>query len=483
MSGVRQVWLVAVREMRERSRSRGFRAGLVIMLIVVVGAIVVPAMLDTSGGTKEVALTGTTPSELSQAIRDQSDAVGITVRVHRYDDVAAGEAAVRDGDIDVLVVDAERLEWRRDTDEQLQAVVTGAIQVVAVQERAAATGIDPDDLLALVAPVPVENVELGQVAGRSPDDETAALVMTILLFFAVTTYGTMVLSGVVEEKASRVVEVLLARLPARNLLAGKVAGIGLLGLAQIGVTALAALVAIATVDSFDIPAARGAVIAWAVVWFVLGYALYAMVFGALGSLASRTEDAQSVTGSVMAVLIVGYLASFAAIGSPDTRWATLVSFLPATAPFAMPNRIAMGATAWWEPVLAVALTLAAIAGLVQLAGRVYTAAILHTGPTLKLRDAWRGTTTPGPSAADTGPRLQKARPTAGERPRAATTGWTTARWTGGALIGIAAGLGAAVGVLVSDAIIGLAVGAGFYAAATRIIKAWDGRSDRHASHP
>jgi hypothetical protein len=149
----------------------------------------------------------------------------------------------------------------------------------------------------------------------------------------------------------------------------------------------------------------------------------------------------------------------------------------------MPNRIAMGATAWWEPVLAVALTLAAIAGLVQLAGRVYTAAILHTGPTLKLRDAWRGTTTRGPSAADTGPRLQKARPTAGERPRAATTGWTTARWTGGALIGIAAGLGAAVGVLVSDAIIGLAVGAGFYAAATRIIKAWDGRSDRHASHP
>ena len=101
----------------------------------------------------------------------------------------------------------------------------------------------------------------------------------------------MVLSGVVEEKSSRVVEVLLARMPARSLLAGKIAGIGLLGLGQIAVTALAALVAARTTDSFDLPAVRGSVLAWAVVWFVLGYALYATVFGALGSLASRPEDA------------------------------------------------------------------------------------------------------------------------------------------------------------------------------------------------
>ena len=140
---------------------------------------------------------------------------------------------MRDGEVDVLVVDAQRLEWQRRADEQLQAVVTGAIQLVAVHERAAAAGISPDDLLAMVAPVPVENVELGRVTGRSPDDETAAFVLTLVLFMAISTYGAMVLSGVVEEKSSRTVEVLLARMPARNLLAGKIAGIGLLGLAQI----------------------------------------------------------------------------------------------------------------------------------------------------------------------------------------------------------------------------------------------------------
>src|SRR5688572_19893460 len=178
MNGVRQSWLVAVREMRERSRSRAFRASLVAMLLVVVGVIVVPTLLDTGGGAKDVGMTGVIPKEMERAIQHQSDAVDITARVHRYDSLAAGEAAVREGDIDVLVVDAQRLEWHGKTEEQLRAVVTGAIQLVAVGERAAAAGIPADAVVALFAPVSVENIELGSVAGRSPDDETAAFLMT-----------------------------------------------------------------------------------------------------------------------------------------------------------------------------------------------------------------------------------------------------------------------------------------------------------------
>ena len=100
--------------------------------------------------------------------------------------------------------------------------------------------ITAEQMTALLAPVPVDESTLGSVAGRSPDDELAAMIMTVMLFIAITSYGNLVLTGVVEEKASRVVEVLLARMPARSLLAGTVAGIGLLGLAQFAVTALAA---------------------------------------------------------------------------------------------------------------------------------------------------------------------------------------------------------------------------------------------------
>jgi ABC-2 type transport system permease protein len=388
VSGVRQTWLVAVREMRERSRSRAFRASLVLMIVVVVAVIVAPALLAGGGGTKDVGITGAVATDLPRVIREQSRAVGKHARIHHYDERTVGETALRNGTIDVLVVGMRRLEWRRQTDEQLRAVVTGAVQLVTMRDRAAAAGISPATLRDVAAPVAVQSVELGSVAGRSPDDETAAFFMTVLLFLTISTYGSLVLTGVVEEKASRVVEVLLARIPARNLLAGKVAGIGLLGLGQIGITALIAFIAVSSVDSVDVPAARGAVIAWVVVWFVLGYAFYAMTYGALGSLASRTEDAQSVAGPLMVLMVAAYFASFAAIGRPDSGFARLLSYFPATAPLAMPNRIAMGAAAWWEPLLAVALTLAAIAALVEFGGRVYARAILRTGPTLKLRDVW-----------------------------------------------------------------------------------------------
>lgn len=397
MTGARQSWLVARREMRERSRSKAFRAGLVIMLLFVVASIAVPALIESGKVTKHVGFTGTTPTELPSVVTDQGKAVDVTVRVHRYDTVASGEAAVREEKVDVLVVDAQHLKWRGQADERLRAVVTGSIQLIAVQQRAVTAGIDPDQLLQLVAPVPVTNEELGLVAGRSPDNEAAAAIMALVLFVAIIMYGQLVLTGVAEEKSNRVVEVLLARIPARNLLAGKVIGIGLLGFAQLAITAVAALIAAMAFDSVDVPAVSGGVLAWVVVWFVLGYAMFAMAYGALGSLTSRAEDASSAAGPASYLLIVSYWAAYIVVASdPQSAWSKLVSTFPATAPFAMPGRIALGAAAWWEPLLATAVTVAAIAGLVILAGRVYTGAILHTGATMKLRDAWRGTTHTGP---------------------------------------------------------------------------------------
>ncbi len=239
------------------------------------------------------------------------------------------------------------------------------------------------------------------MTGRSPDDETAAFIMTLVLFFAISTYGAMVLSGVVEEKSSRTVEVLLARMPARNLLAGKIAGIGLLGLAQIAATAIVALVAATLVDSFDIPAVRGSVIAWAVVWFVLGYALYATVFGTLGSLASRTEDASSVTGPVTIVLVarVHGLVRRHRQRRHHLGAAGLVvprSPRPSPCPTASPWAPRPGGTRWSPS----SSRSPPSPGLVVLGGRVYTRAILHTGATLTLGDAWRGAPTRGDARTD-----------------------------------------------------------------------------------
>jgi ABC-2 type transport system permease protein len=293
----------------------------------------------------------------------------------------------------------------------------------------------------------------------------------------------MVLTGVLEEKASRVVEVLLARIPPRALLAGKIVGIGLLGLAQIGVTAMAALITVAAVHSIDVPAVRGSVLAWALIWFVLGYALYATVYGALGSLGSRVEDAQAVAGPVMVAMAMAYFASFAMIGQPASAAARAISYFPLTAPMAMPGRIAMGATAWWEPVAAAVLTLAATAGLVRLAGRVYTSAILHSGPALSLRDIWRSRTASGgaarASARDAGARPRPAHVSNQGRTAMTRTDLAGHRVLITVLTGVGVALGVAVAVFTSDVIIGVAAGAGLIAIATQMVKLWT----RHTGPP
>ena len=389
MTAANQGWLVARREMRERARSRGFRISTLLMLLLVIAMVVLPGLLDTSETTKDVGVSGARSQSLAQTLSSPGATGDTTIHLHRYDSLAAGEQALRDEHVDVLVVDARRLEWRGRADAQLQALVTGAIQVATVQQRAAAAGVDPDTVAQLLSPVPVESVQIGTAPGRSADDDTAAALMTVVLLAAIIIYGNLVLTGVVEEKSSRVVEVLLSRMPAKALLGGKVVGIGLLGFGQLALTAVAALVASLAVDSVDLPAVTGGVLAWVLVWFVLGYALYAMIYGALGSLASRTEDAQAVAGPVGYVLVAGYWASFLAISEdPDGLWARLLSLFPATAPLAMPGRIALGAAAWWEPPVAVVLTLAAVAGLISFAGRVYRNAVLRTGATLHLHDAW-----------------------------------------------------------------------------------------------
>ena len=197
------------------------------------------------------------------------------------------------------------------------------------------------------------------------------------------------------------------------------------------------------------------------------------MFGALGSLASRPEDAQSAAGPVSVVLVLVYFVSFAAIGSAGTTWARLVAWFPATAPIAMPTRIAMGAASWWDPLLALVLTVATIAGLVVFGGRVYAGAVLHNGPTLKLRDVWQHTASAHSPLAVTRQSNDGDADTSASR-RAATT--LPAHQTRSTMKVVAMAVGLVVGgltfALTGDFIIGLAVGAVLFALTDRLAKVW-----------
>jgi ABC-2 type transport system permease protein len=208
------------------------------------------------------------------------------------------------------------------------------------------------------------------------------------------------------------------------------------------------------------------------------------VYGALGSLGSRVEDAQAVAGPVLVVMTVAYFASFVTIGQPDSATAKALSYFPLTAPMAMPGRIAMGAAAWWEPAVAAVVTLAAIAGLVVLAGRVYTRAILHSGPSLSLRDIWRDSAAPGPgvsgaSTSEAGPPPQPAGVTAEGRTTMTGSDLTRHRVLITILTGIGVVAGVAIAMFTADVIIGIAAGAGFIAIANQMVRLWT----RHTGPP
>jgi len=244
---------------------------------------------------------------------------------------------------------------------------------------------------------------------------------------------------------------------------------------------------VTAVGSIDVPAIRGGVLSWAVVWFVLGYALYATVYGALGSLGSRAEDAQAVAGPVMIILPVAYFASFLMIAQPASAAARAISYFPLTAPMAMPGRIAMGGAAWWEPVIAAVLSLATTIGLVLLAGRIYTNAILHGGPRLSLHDAWRSATAPALSDTKAGTRTattlrHSARATTGGRTTVKRPDPTSHRLLITVLTGVGVALGVAVAVLTSDVIIGVIAGAGFIAITIQMVKLWTGHSRPPVAH-
>ena len=198
------------------------------------------------------------------------------------------------------------------------------------------------------------------------------------------------LTGVIEEKQSRVVEVVLSTVRPRDLLMGKVLGIGVLGLVQLVVFVAAALAAAVLTDRFTLPATTPGAVVMLAIWFILGYALYSTALGFLGALASRIEEASNASTPVTMIAMISYfVAIFAVINDPSGPVARIATFFPPSAPFVVPLRAAFDAIEPVEMVLAIAVTVVAIWVLFSIGARVYAGAVLQTAGRTKLRDAWR----------------------------------------------------------------------------------------------
>jgi ABC-2 type transport system permease protein len=383
ISSASMVRLVAAREVLARVRDKNFIISSVVIVLVLVGVLGLQVALSSGSEVTRIGIVG--DPALRTAVEAQGEALGVELEITELDDDAAARAAIEDGDVDGVLVatgsgDPELLV-EQSAGAEMQAVVQGAVAQLSVSEQLQAAGLASLD-------VP----EVG-VTALDPDADAdgqrviVAIIGVGVLYSLLILFGQFVAQGVVEEKASRVVELLLATMKPWQLLAGKILGLGLLGLAQMLLIVVVGVGGALAFDLVDIPGEMVGTAVSVVVWFVLGYGFYAAIFAVAASLVSRQEDLNTVIMPTTLVLIGGLVVGIQAAADPGGTLARVTSYVPGLSPLVMPVRQAAGEVAAWEIALSVVLMLLAVALIVRLGGRIYAGALLRTSGRTKLREA------------------------------------------------------------------------------------------------
>ena len=382
------VFLVARREMLVRLRSRVFIGGTSFMVALVVIGIVAYSLLGGRIASLNVGFTAGSQA-LEQDFSVAAAALGQSVTVSTVADEATGKDQVTAGTLDVLV-SGPPTSPTAVVKQSVPAVVQAALERAVLSARFAALGIPPGVLATVTSGLDVPVDALQPAKAGLTEDRVVGLGVAILLVIALGQYGSLVAQGVVEEKATRIMEILLATVTPSRLLAGKVLGIGLIGLLQLMIVATATLIAVAVTNAVTTPALSASAVLGYLIWFLLGFLLYATGYATMAALVSRPEEVQSAVAPVAVFQIGSYLLAYVAIANPTSQLVTAVSLIPPFAPILMPVRTSGGDVPAWQIGLALILTVAAIAGLTRLAGRIYANSAMRIGARVRFMDAFRG---------------------------------------------------------------------------------------------
>lgn len=354
--------LVAEREVVTTARTRSFQISTAILLLAVLASILVSGFVAGRDSTTTVA-------------------------------VADGLEQVEAGGVPLSAVEGLELvplEGRDPADvlaeEDVSAVVVGdtthptGVRIIAETDA-------PVMLVALFTVEPqVELLDPPQV-----DDGARYLVsfgFGFVFLLSATGFGSMIAQNTVQEKQSRIVEILLATVPPRALLGGKIIGNSVLAVGQTAALAAVAVLGLALTGQSELLSALGAPVVWFVGFFVVGFVLLAGIFAASASLVSRQEDVGAVMGPAMMLTMTPY---FLVILLNDNPVAMMImSYVPFSAPVAMPTRLFLGEATWWEPLVALVLLVAAAAVVIAIGAKIYERSLLRVGPRARLREVLAG---------------------------------------------------------------------------------------------
>ena len=390
--------IVAGREIMVKLRDRNFIISTLTTIAIFVVAFGVSFLLGGDDGEKRIAVVSgeaVTIVEQTNARADAADgedtdssatAGAPTVRlgIEQVADMAAAEQAVRDGDVDAALLGepgAWTLVGSDGVDSDVAAAVSATVATDALERNAAAAGTTVADLTAGSV------VEERLLEADGTDDEgvqvIAGFVFVFLFYMAAILFGYAIANSVVEEKQSRIVEILAAAIPLRQLLVGKVVGATALALGQMVIFVALGLIGLSFTDYATLlPSVAGAAV-WYLVLFVIGFVALACLFAVAGAMATRAEDVQTTTSPLLTVIMIVF---FGGLFLQDT-WQVIGSYVPIMSTVTMPIRLVAGTASWWEPAVATVITLVTAAVIIRIAERVYRRSIMQTGRKLTYREA------------------------------------------------------------------------------------------------
>lgn len=387
------VSLIAKREFTVQVMKKSFVISNVIILAVIVGGIIAYSIFSGSGDEERDVVGIAGDQSIAAVVEATGDAVGSPVDVREIADAAAARSGVESGDLDVALVPdgtagAYTAVTESDLTGTLRAVVEGSVATQATNAALAQQGVDQNVLAAAssAATVTVDAID-------PPDPEAGqrtalALSAVFLLYAQIIGFGMYVAMGVVEEKSSRVVELLLSTVRPLQLLWGKILGIGAVGILQLALYGIAGVGAGLGTGVLTVTGAAVSVFAATLAWFILGFAFFAVLYAAGGSMVSRQEDVNSTTMPLLILIMAMFLAAFYSVSDPESTLANTLSWIPPFSAIMMPLRIAAGVTSPVQIVGSAILMIITTAILAMGAAKIYQRSILRIGKTVSWKEAF-----------------------------------------------------------------------------------------------
>ncbi|HET7637552.1 MAG TPA: ABC transporter permease [Ktedonobacteraceae bacterium] len=433
-NNLRNIGLIVEREYKNRLSQRSFKISTAVILILIILGSFVPTIVAyvssiTNSQTKVVVvnnagtIAGMSNDALSHYINTTLNGVtpgqstsgkpAYTINTAPTDSIESLQKQVKDGTLGILLVlerpsnqDVKFTYYTnadpiRDTN---TAKVQGLASQLSLLDKASRLGLTPDQTSKLFSQPEFAVVNVGQSQNNRPVSDIVAgyilaYVGIILIFMSVYMYGVMVANGVAEEKGSRIMEILVNAATPFQLMAGKIIGIGAAGLTQMALFVIVGISALLVQNpikaallgnnsnglNLNITGSSISLLLLLLVYFILGFLLYATLFAAMGALVKRQDEVQNAVQPLTWLFMVGYFVSFFGIYTPDATWVKVISYIPFWTPTTMLMRIGVGSATWWEIAITIVLMIVAIFLCALIAARIYRYGVLMYGQKPSMR--------------------------------------------------------------------------------------------------